>query len=167
MPNKTEDNLQTAFMGESGASRRYLLFAEKAEEDGHPQVARLFRAVARAEAIHARNHLAVIGGVGRTRDNLLAAVIGEYQEITGMYPIMIEDAREERNDRAEQSFTWAAAVEKRHHDMFEEVLAAVKAGEPVEDTNYYVCRVCGNTVTGTAPDTCPVCGRAASYEAVG
>jgi rubrerythrin len=166
MPNRTEDNLQTAFMAESGANRRYTLFAEKAERDGQPQVARLFRAAAMAEAVHARNHLAVIGGVGSIRDNLLAAAIGEHQETISMYPLMIEDAREERNERAEQSFTWANEVEKGHHRMFDAALAAVKAGEPVADATYHVCRNCGHTVSGTAPEACPVCG-AKAYEEVG
>ena len=166
MPNRTEDDLQTAFMAESGANRRYTLFAEKAERDGQPQIAKLFRAAALAEAVHARNHLAVIGGVGSTRDNLLAAAIGEHQETIAMYPPMIEDAQQERNERAHQSFTWANEVEKQHHLMFEKVLATVKAGEPVADASYYVCRNCGHTVTGTAPEKCPICDASRAYEEV-
>ena len=166
MAQRTEDNLQTAFMGESTAVRRYTLFAEKAEEDGQPQAARLFRAAAQAEAIHARNHLTVMGAIGSTKDNLLAAVIGEQQETIGMYPIMIADAQADRNDRAEQSFTWANAVEKRHQRMFEDALATIKAGQEPEETACYVCRVCGDTRLGTAPGTCPICGAGNSYEEV-
>jgi rubrerythrin len=166
MPNRTEDNLQTAFMGESAAVRRYTLYAEKAEQEGLPQVARLFRAAAASEAIHARNHLNVIGGVGSTRDNLLAAAIGEHQETIGLYPVMIGDARAELHERAEQTFRWANAVEKGHYGMFESVLAAVKAGEAVPATKYSVCRTCGNTVGGAAPATCPVCGASQSYDEV-
>jgi rubrerythrin len=167
MQNQTEDNLQTAFMAESGANRRYILFAEKAEKDGQPQIARLFRAIAMAEAVHARNHLAVIGGVGSTKDNLLAAAIGEHQETINMYPIMIDDAQVDRNDRAQQSFTWANEVEKGHNLMFERALEAVKAGETVEAVTYYVCRSCGHTVSGKAPDKCPICGASKAYEEAG
>jgi len=166
MAQRTEDNLQTAFMGESAAVRRYTIFAQKAEDDGQPQVARLFRAAARAEAIHARNHLTVMGAIGSTKDNLLAAVIGEQQETIGMYPIMIGEAQQDRNDRAEQTFSWANAVEKGHQLMFERALAAVKAGEEPEATAYYVCRVCGNTVSVVEPEKCSVCGAGDSYEEV-
>jgi rubrerythrin len=166
MAYRTEDNLQTAFMGESGAVRRYTLFADKAEQEGQTQAARLFRAAARAEEIHARNHLTVMGGIGSTKDNLLAAVIGEQQETIGMYPIMIQDAQADRHDRAEQSFAWASSVEKAHLAMFEKALAAVKAGETIDETAMYVCGVCGHTVSGAAPDPCPVCGARNSYDEV-
>jgi len=166
MPERTEDDLQTAFMAESGANRRYLLFAEKAERDGQPQVARLFRAAAASEAVHARNHLSVIGGVGSTKDNLLAAALGEQQETINMYPLMIEDAQSERNDRAQLSFTWANEVEKGHQLMFEDVLAKFKAGETLDDVAYHICRNCGHTVSGTPPETCPVCEAKNAYEEV-
>ena len=167
MAYKTEGNLQDAFGGESEANRRYTYYADKAEKDGYPQVARLFRAVANAENIHARNHYFVMDAVGTTQENLLAAVIGEHKEYTGMYPLFIDDARVERNDRAERSFTWANKVEEIHHGLFQELLNAVKAGEQPADATYYVCQVCGNTVAGEAPDTCPICGAAKeSFEKV-
>jgi rubrerythrin len=158
MAYETEKNVLAAFSGESSAARRYALFAEKAEKDGQKQAARLFRAAAEAENMHSRNHLAAIDGVGATKDNLLAASMGERQEFTEMYPAMIAKAKEERNDRAERTFDWANKVEKIHHALFEALFLAVKDGKAVKDTVYYVCPVCGNTVEGTAPDKCPICG---------
>jgi rubrerythrin len=160
MPYKTEGNLQEAFGGESKANRRYLFFAEKAEKEGHPGVARLFRAVAEAETIHARNHFNVMGGVGSTVDNVTAAGIGEHQEFTRMYPAFVEDARDERNERAQRSFEWANAVEKAHHALFEAALAELKAGKSPGAKVYHVCTLCGYTVQGEPPDKCPVCGAA-------
>jgi rubrerythrin len=158
MAYKTEGNLQEAFGGESKANRRYLFFAEKAEKEGQPGVARLFRAVAEAETVHARNHFNVMGGVGSTVDNVMAASIGEHQEFTGMYPVFIEDARDERNERAQRSFEWANTVEKMHHALFEAALAELKAGGSPEVRDYHVCTLCGYTVAGQPPDKCPVCG---------
>ncbi len=166
MPNKTEDNLQTAFMTESGANRRYTMFAEKAESEGQLQIAKLFRAAALSEAVHARNHLSVIGGVGSSKDNLLAAAIGEQQETINLYPFMIQDARGDRNERAERSFDWANEVEKGHQLMFERALATLKAGGPLKDVDYYVCRNCGNTFIGTPPEVCPICEAKNAYEEV-
>lgn len=158
MEYKTERNLQEAFGGESKANRRYIFFAEKADKEGYPQIARLFRAVAEAETVHARNHFNTMDAVGSTKDNLMAASIGEHQEYTGMYPPFIEKAEEERNERAKRSFEWANEVEKVHHGYFEEALAAIKGGQKPDDKVYFVCQVCGNTVTGEAPDRCPICG---------
>jgi rubrerythrin len=158
MTYQTENNLMEAFSGESEANRRYSFFADKADEEGYPQVARLFRAVAEAETVHARNHLLAMDAIGSTKDNLTAASIGEHREFTGMYPGFIDKAREEKNDRAERTFDWANRVEKIHYDYFEAALQAVKGGEPPADETYYVCQVCGNTVTGEAPDKCPICG---------
>ena len=158
---KTDNNLQEAFGGESKANRRYIFFAEKAEKEGYPGVARLFRAVAEAETVHARNHLNALDAVGGTKDNLMAASIGEHQEFTGMYPVFVEVAKEEQNDRAAHTFALAEAVEKIHHAFFEAALAEVKEGKKPAEATYYVCQVCGNTVAGSAPDKCPVCGAVA------
>jgi rubrerythrin len=155
---KTDNNLQEAFGGESKANRRYLFFAEKADKEGYPGVARLFRAVAEAETVHARNHLNALDAIGGTKENLMAASIGEHQEFTGMYPTFIEVAKEERNDRADRTFALANVVEKIHHGLFEAALEEVKAGKKPAEVTYYVCQVCGNTVAGSAPDKCPVCG---------
>jgi rubrerythrin len=155
---KTDENLQEAFGGESKANRRYLFFADKAEKEGFTGVAKLFRAVAEAETVHARNHLNALDAIGSTKDNLMAASIGEHQEFTGMYPVFIEVAKEERNDRADRTFALANAVEKIHHGYFEAALKEVKEGKKPAEATYYVCQVCGNTVAGSAPDKCSVCG---------
>ena len=155
----TEENLQAAFAGESQANRRYLFFADKAEKEGYPQVARLFRAAAEAETIHARNHLMVMDGIKLTKNNLGAAIGGEHYEFTKMYPSFIEQAKSENNQRAEISFTHANAVEKIHHSLYQTALEALEAGQQLKDESYYsVCQVCGNTVAGEAPEKCPVCG---------
>ena len=154
----THENLQDAFAGESQANRRYLFFAEKAEKEGHPQIARLFRATAEAETVHARNHLEVMGGIGSTRNNLQAAAEGEHYEFTQMYPGFIEQAKSENNQRAEISFTHANAVEKIHYNLYQKALEDLKAGKQIKDEPYFVCQVCGNTVAGEAPERCPVCG---------
>lgn len=161
MPYRTENNLQEAFGGESKANRRYMFYAEKAEKDGYPQVAKLFRAVAEAETVHARNHFNAMDAIGTTKDNLMAASIGEHQEFTGMYPLFIDVAEEERNDRADRSFVLANAVEKIHHGYFEAALKIIKEGKKPEDATYYICQACGNTVTGSVPDKCSICGSAA------
>jgi rubrerythrin len=155
---KTDENLQEAFGGESKANRRYIFFAEKAEKEGFPGVAKLFRAVAEAETVHARNHLNALDALGTTKENLMAASIGEHQEFTGMYPMFIEVAKEERNDRADRTFTLANIVEKIHHGLFEVALNEVKEGKKPAEATYYVCQVCGNTVAGSPQDKCSVCG---------
>jgi rubrerythrin len=162
MGEKTEKNLSEAFAGESQANRRYLFFAEKADKEGQPQVARLFRAAAEAETVHAYNHFNTMTGIGTSIDNLSAAVMGEHHEFTRMYPAMIEQAIEEQNDRARRSFEWADAVEKIHYDHFQEMLKAVKEKKQIPNEPYFVCPLCGNTVLSHAPDKCPICGTVGS-----
>jgi len=154
----TPENLQSAFAGESQASRKYTFFAEKAEKEGHSQIARLFRAAAEAETVHARNHLRVMDGIGSTRNNLSAAISGEHHEFTEMYPGFIEQAKSESNERAEISFIHANAVEKIHHGLYQKALEALEAGQKLKDEPYFVCQICGNTIAGEAPEKCPVCG---------
>ncbi len=154
----TEKNLQEAFAGESQANRRYLFFADKADKEGYSQIARLFRAAAEAETVHARNHFNAMDGVGSTRDNLTAAAIGEHYEFTRMYPPFIDKAESENNRRAQASFEYANEVEQVHHKHFEAVLKALNAGQQLKNEPYFVCQVCGNTVAGEAPEKCPVCG---------
>jgi len=154
----TQENLQEAFAGESQASRRYLFFAEKAESEGHPQIARLFRAAAEAETVHARNHLKAMGGIGSTKDNLKAAISGENYEFTKMYPGFIEQAKSENNKKAEITFDYANKVEKIHHQLYQKVLEALEAGKELKAEPYFICPVCGYTVAGEAPEKCPVCG---------
>jgi rubrerythrin len=154
----TNDNLQEAFAGESQANRKYLAFARKAEAEGMPQVARLFRAAAEAETVHAHAHLRVLGGVQSTEENLQAAIDGEGLEFQQMYPKFVEQAEQEGNTGATISFKNAMAVEQIHHGLYSEALNAVKAGSDLPAAPIFVCGICGNTVGGAAPDKCPVCG---------
>ncbi|RMG70007.1 MAG: rubrerythrin family protein [Nitrospirae bacterium] len=147
--------MQEAFAGESQANRKYLAFAKKAEEEGYPQVAKLFRAAAEAETVHAHNHLREMGGIKSTRENLEAAISGESYEFQNMYPQMISDAESEGASGAKQSFHFANEVEKIHADLYKKALESLGSNEQVD---YYVCQVCGNTVEGSAPDKCPICG---------
>jgi rubrerythrin len=153
---KSQDALKEAFAGESQANRKYLAFAAKADQEGYPQAARLFRAAAEAETIHAHNHLRALKGIGSTRENLAEAVGGETHEFQSMYPRMIESARAEGNKEAERSFDFANEVEKIHAGLYEKMLAGLESA--VEAYPYYVCPVCGYTADREAPATCPVCG---------
>jgi len=153
----TKDNLQDAFAGESQANRKYLAFAKKAEQDGFPQVAKLFRAAARAETVHAHAHLRVMEGVQATTNNLEVAIEGEGFEFQTMYPDFLKQAEAEGNQAAVYSFKNALAVEEVHHGLYSKALEAVKSGSDLPAKKIYVCAICGNTVEGDAPDTCPVC----------
>jgi rubrerythrin len=155
---KSEENLMAAFAGESQANRKYLAFAEKADKDGFPQVAKLFRAAAAAETVHAHSHLRVLGGIKSTKENLQAAVEGEHHEFTKMYPEFIEEAKAEENKGANRTFTYANEVEKIHHKLYESALKAVDDGKDLEKNDIYICPVCGYTHEGEPPDKCPVCG---------
>ncbi|MDM8536147.1 rubrerythrin family protein [Desulfobacterales bacterium HSG17] len=155
---KTQDNLQEAFAGESQANRKYLAFAEKAEKDGYAQISKLFRAAAAAETVHAHAHLKAMKGIGTTEENLKGAIAGETHEYESMYPPMIETAVEEGDKAAERSFRLANAVEKVHADLYKKALE--KMGD-LEETDYYVCKVCGHTIEGETEDKCPICGAAA------
>ena len=152
----TEQNLNTAFAGESQANRKYLFFAEKADAEGQPQIAKLFRAAADAETVHARNHLRVLKGVEDTASNLKSAISGEHHEFNTMYPDFIDQARKEEHPQAVSSFEKANAVEKIHHSLFQRALNDAGLGLKTEERPYFVCQVCGNTVLET-PDTCPIC----------
>lgn len=152
---KTEENLREAFAGESQANRKYLAFAKQAEKEGYHQAAKLFRAAAEAETIHAHSHLRALGGIKSTAENLKAAIEGESHEFEKMYPQMIETAREEGHTVAERSFTLANKVEKVHAGLYRKTLDNLGGQEEVV---YYVCSVCGNTVENEAPGKCPICG---------
>ncbi len=154
----TQDNLKEAFAGESQANRKYLAFAKTADAEGKPGIARLFRAAAEAETIHAHAHLRALGGIGDTATNLKAAAEGESHEFTAMYPAFIEEAKQEGAKAALKSFQFANAVEKIHHGLYEKASAALVAGGDFEAERIVVCPVCGNTVVGAAPDECPICG---------
>ncbi len=154
---KTTTNLEEAFAGESQANRKYLAFAKKADQDGFPQVAKLFRAAAEAETIHAHAHLRVLDGVKDTKENLKEAIEGEGHEFKSMYPEFVATAQEEGNKKAEISFNNALAVEEIHHGLYNDALKAVQGGSDLPSQTIHVCDICGNTVYGDAPDRCPVC----------
>ena len=153
----TSDNLKEAFAGESQANRKYLAFAKQADADGRPQIARLFRAAAEAETVHAHAHLRVMGGVKSTEANLQAAIEGEGYEYQTMYPKFLAEAESEGSAAAVESFQNALAVEKIHHGLYGQALAAAKAGKDLPAAPIFVCLVCGNTVLGRAPGACPIC----------
>ncbi len=151
---KSEKNLSDAFAGESQANRKYLAFAKKAEAEGFKQIAKLFRAAAASETIHAHNHLREIGGIKTTKENLEAALQGEVYEFQKMYPYMIEDAQAEGNKGALRTFSFANEVEKIHAALYQKAIDEFGKNTV---TDYYVCDVCGHTVEGEPPDECPIC----------
>jgi rubrerythrin len=154
----TAKNLQDAFAGESQANRKYLAFAKQADTDGFPQVAKLFRATAEAETVHAHAHLRVMGGIRKTAENLKAAIEGEGYEFQNMYPGFVAEAEAERNGPAAVSFKNALAVEQIHHGLYSGALKSVAQGKDLAAASIHVCSVCGNTVIGALPEKCPVCG---------
>ena len=156
--NKTDDNLKAAFAGESQANRRYLAFAQEAEEEGYTQVAKLFKAAAEAETVHALNHLQTLGEVKSTLDNLNTAFNGETFEFQKMYPEFISAAKFEKNKQAIWTFDVANKVEQIHSKLYQKAIDALKSKKELEKVDYHVCSVCGNTVEGSPPDKCPICG---------
>ena len=154
MQEKTLANLQAAFAGESQANRKYLAFAKKADSEGFKQVAKLFRAAAEAETIHAHAHLAVMGGVKDTKENLKEAINGETYEFQNMYPQMIKDAEAEGESAAKRNFSYANAVEEVHAKLYKSYLENI---DNIKEEDIWVCPVCGMTFVGKAEDKCPVC----------
>ena len=154
----TQDNLQAAFAGESQANRKYLAFATKAEAEGLPNIAKLFRAAAAAETVHAHAHLRAMKGIGDTKQNLQAAIEGEGYEFKEMYPKFVQDAEAESQKAALLSFRNAMVVEKTHYDLYSGALATLTSGKDLPEAAIYVCDVCGHTAVGEAPEKCPVCG---------
>jgi rubrerythrin len=153
---KSEDALKEAFAGESQANRKYLAFAYRADQEGFSQAARLFRAAAEAETIHAHAHLRALKGIRSTKENLREAIAGETHEFKSMYPGMIQTAKAEGNKEAERSFNFANEVEKIHAWLYQQMLDNLEGAK--ESYSYYVCPVCGYTAEKEAPETCPVCG---------
>ncbi|MGD9040060.1 MAG: rubrerythrin family protein [Desulfobacteraceae bacterium] len=156
---QSEKDLLAAFAGESQANRKYLAFAKQADKEGYPQVAKLFRAAAEAETVHAHNHLRTLAGVKGTADNLKEAISGETHEFKEMYPEMIKHAQEEKLKAAELTFNFANEVEKVHAALYQHALDNL---ENLKEADYYVCSVCGYTCEDEAPDKCPVCNAKAS-----
>jgi len=151
---KVMEHLKEAFAGESQANRKYLAFAKKADQEGYPMAARLFRAAAAAETVHAHAHLKVMGGIKSTKENLMEAIAGETHEFKSMYPQMIADAKAEGNTQAERSFTYANEVEKIHAQLYQKMLDNLDNQTMVD---VYICPVCGLTVEGEPPEKCPIC----------
>jgi len=153
----TENNLKAAFAGESQAHMRYLAFADKAEKEGFPNVARLFRAISFAEQVHATGHFRTLGGINSTAENLGEAIGGETYEVDEMYPAFIAVAEVQAERSAQRSMSYALEAEKIHAAMYQEARQAVQAGRDPSLGTIYICEVCGYTVEGSAPDRCPVC----------
>ncbi|MFH2203440.1 MAG: rubrerythrin family protein [Elusimicrobiota bacterium] len=152
----TEENLKTAFAGESQANRKYTAYARKADKDGHPQIARLFRAAAEAETIHALGHFDAMGGVGSTLDNLKDAVQGETYEYKEMYPPMLEQADKDGH-RAMRMFNLALQAEEVHADLYQQAADALEGGKDMTGDEVYLCPVCGHIHIGQPEDRCPIC----------
>jgi rubrerythrin len=153
----TKENLEAAFAGESQAFQKYTNFADKAERDGFPNVARLFRTAAQAERIHAGGHFAALEGVGSTVENLEAAIGGETHEFTEMYPPMLEQAKADGH-AATRMFAMAVKAEEVHAKLYTQALDTVRQGNDLAETEFFLCPVCGHIEFGNAPDNCPICG---------
>jgi len=156
----TLENLKAAFAGESQANRKYLSFSEKADKEGFANVARLYRAASRAEEIHAKRELSVMGGIGSTAENLKGSIEGETDEFTEMYPKFVEEAKKEGNNEAAVTFTHAMKAEAVHAGLYTRALEAVEAGKDFEGAEVFLCPWCGNIEIGKAPERCPICGEA-------
>ena len=153
----TTDNLKEAFAGESQANQKYRAFAKKAEQDGLPNIARLFRTTAEAERIHAEGHLRSLEGIGATAANLKEAIAGETYEYTLMYPPMVA-AAEAEGHRAKVMFAYAVKAEAVHAELYQRALEAVEAGNDLAEAKFYLCPVCGHIEFGVPPEKCPICG---------
>ncbi len=154
---KSLDNLKAAFAGESQANRRYLAFAKKADAEGFHQIARLFRAAAAAETVHALNHLRAMDGVKSTAENLQVAIAGENYEVVTMYPTMFAEATAEDDKRAAKSFNYALQTEKVHETLYRQAADLLGKGKDAPETTYYICPICGYTHEGPMEGKCPVC----------
>jgi rubrerythrin len=151
---KTLNNIKIGFVAESQAHLRNLAFAMKAEQEDYPQAARLFRAIAEAESVHAFNHFRFLGAVSGTQENLESAFERENLAASA-YPQFIREANEEGNTSVATVLTYSRDVEKGHAQLYKKALAHIMAGE---ETEYYVCQVCGHVSDGVLPDMCPICG---------
>lgn len=153
----TKANLEAAFAGESQAHMKYLVFADQAEKDGFPNIARLFRANAYAERVHATSHFKVLKKLSTTEDNLSAGIEGENFEVNEMYPAYMAVAELQEERGAVRSTKWAREAEKVHAEMYATAKASAVAGKDVDINKLHVCSVCGWTGEGDAPDNCPLC----------
>ena len=153
----TKENAMEAYAGESQANRKYMAFAEKAQEDGFPSVSRIFKAAAEAEAIHAKRLLKVLGAIGKTEDNLKVSFEGETHEYTSMYPGFVTTAEAEKQTEAVIAFTYAMKAEEVHAGHYREALKMVSSGKDMSSRKVLLCPVCGNIFLGDAPERCPIC----------
>ncbi|MDR2339537.1 MAG: rubrerythrin family protein [Deltaproteobacteria bacterium] len=151
---KVIDDLKSAFAGESQANRKYLAYAHKAESEKLPYAAKVFRAAAEAETIHAHSHFRLLGGIKSTKENLQDALDGETYEFTKMYPEMMEDAKAADDKAALLGFTQANEAEKVHAEFFKKAMENPGKDAP----KIFVCKVCGHVAEGEPPETCPICG---------
>lgn len=158
MRKMTEDNLKTAFAGESQAHMRYLIFSKKAEAEGFPNIARLFKAISHAEQVHATNHLAALSLIRGSSDNLQVAIDGEIYEVNDMYPAFHAVAELQDEKGAMQSFNYALQAEKIHASMYQKAKQVVESRKDIQLGPMFICDVCGHTVEGEAPERCPICG---------
>ncbi|NJE55456.1 rubrerythrin family protein [Thermococcus sp. 21S9] len=154
----TKKFLEDAFAGESMAHMKYLIFAEQAEKEGFPKVAKLFRAIAYAEFVHAKNHFIALGKLGKTEENLKEAIAGETFEVKEMYPVYKNSAEFQGENEAVRSTHYALEAEKLHAELYEKAKETVAKGEDIEVKKVYICPVCGYTAVDEAPERCPVCG---------
>lgn len=158
---KTNENLKEAFAGESQANNKYLNFAKKAERDGFPNIAKLFKTAAEAERIHAEGHLKALDGIGTTAENLKAAIEGETYEYAEMYPPMLKEAREEGH-KAARMFEYAEQAEAVHAKLYKLALEFAMQGKDLDRDDIYLCPVCGHIEFGKPEENCPICGTVAS-----
>lgn len=157
MKEMTKENLQSAFAGESQAAMKYLAFADKAEREGKPNIARLFRAISYAEQVHAINHLRELGKVGDTVANLQAAIDGENFEVDEMYAAYLKVAEAQEEKGAMRSMNYAMEAEKIHADMYADARQVAETGADADIGTVHICPICGFTHIGDPPDRCPVC----------
>jgi len=157
MKKMTQENLKSAFAGESQAHMRYLIFAQVAEKEKNPNLARLFKAIAFAELVHAKNHYKVLGGIGPSSENIQTAIDGETFEVEEMYPAYRAVAQLQDEKGAQRTTEWTLQAEKIHAAMYQKAKQAADQGKDVELGDVLVCDCCGYTVEGKAPDKCPIC----------
>lgn len=154
----TRQFLEDAFCGESKAHMKYLIFADDAEEKGLKNLARMWRAIAYAEYVHARNHFKALGHLGSIQDNLQQSIEGENFEVQEMYPVYNNAAKFQNENEAVRTTHFALEAEKIHEEWYKQAKEATKEEKDIEKGKIYICDICGYTVEGEAPDRCPICG---------
>jgi len=154
----TRKFLEDAFAGESMAHMKYLIFAEQAEKEGFPNIAKLFKAIAHAEFIHAKNHFIALGNLGKTLENLQTGIDGETYEVEEMYPVFKNAAEFQGEKEAVRTTHYALEAEKVHAELYKKAKELAESGKDIEAKKVYICPVCGYTALDEVPEKCPVCG---------